>query len=249
MKGEWLIMIKIVNLNKYFGNKHVLKDINLEIEDGEVIGVIGPSGSGKSTLIRCINNLEEASSGSIYINGKDISKLGKEINLVRQKIGMVFQHFHLFPHKTVLENITLAPVLTGKLSKEEAEKKAIELLKTMGLLDKKDEYPNSLSGGQKQRIAIARSLAMDPEIILFDEVTSALDPEMVGEVLNVMKDLAKTGITMIVVTHEMAFAKQVADRVIFMADGEIIEENTAIDLFENPQNPRTIEFLSKVLEY
>lgn len=242
-------MIKIVNLNKYFGNKHVLKDINLEIEDGEVIGVIGPSGSGKSTLIRCINNLEEASSGSIYINGKDISKLGKEINLVRQKIGMVFQHFHLFPHKTVLENITLAPVLTGKLSKVEAEKKAIELLKTMGLLDKKDEYPNSLSGGQKQRIAIARSLAMDPEIILFDEVTSALDPEMVGEVLNVMKDLAKTGITMVVVTHEMAFAKQVADRVIFMADGEIIEENTAIDLFENPQNPRTIEFLSKVLEY
>ncbi|MFY9214256.1 MAG: amino acid ABC transporter ATP-binding protein [Tissierellaceae bacterium] len=242
-------MIKIVNLNKYFGNKHVLKDINLEIEDGEVIGVIGPSGSGKSTLIRCINNLEEASSGSIYINGKDISKLGKEINLVRQKIGMVFQHFHLFPHKTVLENITLAPVLTGKLSKVEAEKKAIELLKTMGLLDKKDEYPNSLSGGQKQRIAIARSLAMDPEIILFDEVTSALDPEMVGEVLNVMKDLAKTGITMVVVTHEMAFAKQVADRVIFMADGEIIEENKAVDLFENPQNPRTIEFLSKVLEY
>ncbi|NLI65320.1 MAG: amino acid ABC transporter ATP-binding protein [Tissierellia bacterium] len=242
-------MIKIVNLNKYFGNKHVLKDINLEIEDGEVIGVIGPSGSGKSTLIRCINNLEEASSGSIYINGKDISKLGKEINHVRQKIGMVFQHFHLFPHKTVLENITLAPVLTGKLSKVEAEKKAIELLKTMGLLDKKDEYPNSLSGGQKQRIAIARSLAMDPEIILFDEVTSALDPEMVGEVLNVMKDLAKTGITMVVVTHEMAFAKQVADRVIFMADGEIIEENKAVDLFENPQNPRTIEFLSKVLEY
>ena len=238
-----------MNLNKYFGNKHVLKDINLEIEDGEVIGVIGPSGSGKSTLIRCINNLEEASSGSIYINGKDISKLGKEINLVRQKIGMVFQHFHLFPHKTVLENITLAPVLTGKLSKVEAEKKAIELLKTMGLLDKKDEYPNSLSGGQKQRIAIARSLAMDPEIILFDEVTSALDPEMVGEVLNVMKDLAKTGITMVVVTHEMAFAKQVADRVIFMADGEIIEENKAVDLFENPQNPRTIEFLSKVLEY
>ena len=238
-----------MNLNKYFGNKHVLKDINLEIEDGEVIGVIGPSGSGKSTLIRCINNLEEASSGSIYINGKDISKLGKEINHVRQKIGMVFQHFHLFPHKTVLENITLAPVLTGKLSKVEAEKKAIELLKTMGLLDKKDEYPNSLSGGQKQRIAIARSLAMDPEIILFDEVTSALDPEMVGEVLNVMKDLAKTGITMVVVTHEMAFAKQVADRVIFMADGEIIEENKAVDLFENPQNPRTIEFLSKVLEY
>ncbi len=242
-------MIKIENLNKYFGDKHVLKNINLEIEEGEVVGLIGPSGSGKSTLIRCINYLEEPSSGKIYIKGQDIASSGKDIDRIRQGIGMVFQHFHLFPHKTVLENITLAPILTKKLTKEEAEKKAIELLKTMDLLDKKDSYPDSLSGGQKQRIAIARSLAMDPEIMLFDEATSALDPEMVGEVLNVMKDLAKTGMTMIVVTHEMAFAKQVADRVIFMADGEIIEENDAVELFENPQNPRTKEFLSKVLAY
>ena len=240
-------MIKIENLNKYFGDKHVLKDISLEIEDGEVIGLIGPSGSGKSTLIRCINYLEEPTSGSIYINDKNIAKLGKEIDNIRQEIGMVFQHFYLFPHKTVLENISLAPILTGKLTKDEAEKKAMELLQTMELLDKKDVYPDSLSGGQKQRIAIARSLAMDPKTMLFDEVTSALDPEMVGEVLNVMKELAKTGMTMVVVTHEMAFARQVADRVIFMADGEIIEENNAKDLFENPQNPRTREFLSKVL--
>ena len=242
-------MIKIENLNKFFGDKHVLKDINLEIEDGEVIGLIGPSGSGKSTLIRCIDYLEEPTSGEIYINDKNIAKSGKEIDKIRQKIGMVFQHFHLFPHKTVMENITLAPILTGKLTEKEAEYKALELLNTMDLLDKKDVYPNSLSGGQKQRIAIARSLAMDPEIMLFDEVTSALDPEMVGEVLNVMKELAKTGMTMIVVTHEMAFAKQVADRVIFIADGEVVEENNAIDVFENPQNIRTREFLSKVLEY
>lgn len=242
-------MIKIENLNKYFGDKHVLKNINLEIEDGEVIGLIGPSGSGKSTLIRCINYLEEPSSGNIYINGEDIAQAGKEIDKIRQKIGMVFQHFHLFPHKTVFENITLAPILTGQSTRKEAEEKAIELLKTMGLLDKKEAYPDSLSGGQKQRIAIARSLAMNPEVMLFDEVTSALDPEMVGEVLNVMKDLAKTGMTMIVVTHEMAFAKQVANRVIFMADGEVVEENKAVDLFENPKNPRTREFLSKVLEY
>lgn len=249
MKGDWHTMIKIENLNKYFGDKHVLKDINLKIQDGEVVGLIGPSGSGKSTLIRCINYLEEPTSGNIYINDKNIANMGKEIDNIRQQIGMVFQHFHLFPHKTVFENITLAPILTGKLTKDEAEEKAMELLKTMDLLDKKDAYPNSLSGGQKQRIAIARSLAMEPEVMLFDEVTSALDPEMVGEVLCVMKNLAKTGMTMIVVTHEMAFARQVADRVIFMADGEIIEENNAVDLFENPQNPRTKEFLSKVLEY
>lgn len=240
-------MIKIKNLNKYFGDKHVLKNINLEIEDGEVVALIGPSGSGKSTLIRCIDYLEVPDSGDVYINGKNIAKSEKEIDKIRQSIGMVFQHFNLFPHKTVLENITLAPVLTGKMSKEEAEDKAIELLKTMDLLDKKDVYPNSLSGGQKQRIAIARSLAMEPEIMLFDEATSALDPEMVGEVLKVMKDLAESGMTMIVVTHEMAFAKQVADRVIFMAEGEIVEENSAVELFENPQQPRTIEFLSKVL--
>lgn len=242
-------MIKIVGLNKFFGEKHVLKNINVEIKDGEVIGLIGPSGSGKSTLIRCMNLLEEPSSGSVYINNNDLSRSGDEINRIRQQIGMVFQHFHLFPHKTVMENITTAPILTGKLSKEKAEEKAIELLITMDLLDKKDAYPNSLSGGQKQRIAIARSLAMDPAVMLFDEVTSALDPEMVGEVLNVMKDLAKTGMTMVVVTHEMAFAKQVADRVIFMDEGEIVEENKATELFDNPKNQRTIEFLSKVLEY
>ncbi|HZJ99455.1 MAG TPA: amino acid ABC transporter ATP-binding protein [Tissierellaceae bacterium] len=242
-------MIKIENLNKFFGEKHVLKNINLEIKDGEVVGLIGPSGSGKSTLIRCINYLEEPSSGSIFFNGQDISKAGNEINNIRQQIGMVFQHFHLFPHKTVFENITTAPILTGKLSHKDAEKRALELLELMDLTDKKDAYPDSLSGGQKQRIAIARSLAMDPQLMLFDEVTSALDPEMVGEVLNVMKDLASSGMTMVVVTHEMAFAKQVADRVIFMADGEIAEENSAKELFDNPQNPRTVEFLSKVLEY
>lgn len=242
-------MIKIENLNKFFGEKHVLKNINLQIMEGEVIGLIGPSGSGKSTLIRCINNLEQPTSGSVFIHEQNITHMGSEIDKVRQQIGMVFQHFYLFPHKTVLENITIAPILTGKLTKEEANEKAIELLNTMDLLDKKDSYPNSLSGGQKQRIAIARALAMEPKVMLFDEVTSALDPEMVGEVLNVMKGLAKSGMTMIVVTHEMAFAKQVANRVIFMADGIIVEENNAVDLFEHPQNERTIEFLSKVLEY
>lgn len=246
-KGDCHTVIKIVNLDKYYGEKQVLKNINLEIKEGEVVALIGPSGSGKSTLIKCIDYLEEPTSGEIYINGKNIADSGKDIDKIRQNIGMVFQHFNLFPHKTVLENITLAPVLTGRMSKEEAEDKAIELLKTMDLLDKKDSYPASLSGGQKQRIAIARSLAMEPKIMLFDEATSALDPEMVGEVLKVMKDLAESGMTMVVVTHEMAFAKEVADRVIFMAEGEIVEENTAVDLFENPQNPRTIEFLSKVL--
>lgn len=240
-------MIKIEKLNKYFGDKHVLKDIDLHIEKGEVVGVIGPSGSGKSTLIRCVDFLEEPSSGHIYINGKSIRNSSNGINNVRQSMGMVFQHFNLFPHKKVIENITLAPVLTGRLTREEANKKAMELLKTLGLVDKKDAYPSSLSGGQKQRIAIARSLAMDPQIMMFDEPTSALDPEMVNEVLEVMRDLAETGITMIVVTHEMAFAKEVANRVIFMDEGEIVEENSAVELFENPQNHRTQEFLSKVL--
>lgn len=242
-------MIKVQALNKFFGDKHVLKDIDLEIKDGEVIGLIGPSGSGKSTLIRCMNYLEEPSSGTIYIKGENLAESGKDIDKIRQNIGMVFQHFHLFPHKTVLENITLAPILTGQLKEKEAEIKAMELLKTMDLIDKRDAYPNSLSGGQKQRIAIARALAMEPEIMLFDEVTSALDPEMVGEVLNAMKNLAETGMTMVVVTHEMAFAKQVADKVVFMAEGRIVEINKAVDLFENPQDPRTKEFLSKVLEY
>lgn len=240
-------MIKIENLNKFYGKKQVLKNINLEIGEGEVVALIGPSGSGKSTLIRCIDYLEEPSSGDIYIIGENIAEVGKDIDKIRQNIGMVFQNFNLFSHKTVLENITLAPVLTGRMSKKEAENKAIELLEKMDLLDKKDVYPSSLSGGQKQRIAIARSLAMEPKIMLFDEATSALDPEMVGEVLKVMKDLAKSGMTMIVVTHEMAFAKEVSERVIFMDSGEIIEGNTAVELFENPENSRTKEFLSKVL--
>lgn len=242
-------MIRIEKLNKYFGDKHVLKDLDLEIKEGEVIGLIGPSGSGKSTLIRSINLLEEPTSGTITFKDQKLKASSKNIDQVRQKIGMVFQHFHLFPHKTVLENITFAPLTTGLMKKDQAEKKALELLETMGLSDKKDAYPNSLSGGQKQRVAIARALAMDPEVMLFDEVTSALDPEMVGEVLNVMKDLAKSGMTMVIVTHEMAFAKQVASRVIFMADGEIVEENQAVELFENPQRNRTKNFLSKVLEY
>ncbi len=243
------MMIKIEGLNKYFGDKHVLKDLSLQIQEGEVIGLIGPSGSGKSTLIRTINYLEEPTSGDIYFKGELINKSSKKIDEVRQEIGMVFQHFHLFPHKTVLENITFAPIITGKYKKAQAEEKAMELLATMDLLDKKDSYPYSLSGGQKQRVAIARALAMDPELMLFDEVTSALDPEMVGEVLNVMKNLAKSGMTMVIVTHEMAFAKQVASRVIFMSDGEIVEENQAVELFENPQRERTKDFLSKVLEY
>ena len=242
-------MIRIEKLNKYFGDKHVLKDLDLEIKEGEVIGLIGPSGSGKSTLIRSINLLEEPTSGTITFKDQKLKASSKNIDQVRQKIGMVFQHFHLFPHKTVLENITFAPLTTGLMKKDQAEKKALELLETMGLSDKKDAYPNSLSGGQKQRVAIARALAMDPEVMLFDEVTSALDPEMVGEVLKVMKDLAKSGMTMVIVTHEMAFAKQVASRVIFMADGEIVEENQAVELFENPQRNRTKDFLSKVLEY
>lgn len=242
-------MIKVEHLNKFFGDKHVLKDVSVEINDGEVVGLIGPSGSGKSTLIRCMNYLEKPTSGDIYINGKNIAEAGKDIDKIRQKVGMVFQHFHLFPHKTVLENITLAPILSGQLNKKEATEKAMKLLETMDLVDKRDAYPDTLSGGQKQRIAIARSLAMDPEIMLFDEVTSALDPEMVGDVLNVMKDLAQTGMTMVVVTHEMAFAKQVADKVIFMAEGRIVEIAGATEIFENPKDPRTKEFLSKVLEY
>lgn len=237
-------MLKINNLNKSFGNKQVLKDINLNINKGEVIALIGPSGSGKSTLIRCINGLETITLGEILY--KDVSIEKQNITL---DIGMVFQHFNLFNNKTILENITLAPILTGKKSKKESEEKAMKLLEMMGLVDKKDSYPSSLSGGQKQRIAIARSLAMEPEIMLFDEATSALDPEMVGEVLNVMKNLAEEGMTMIVVTHEMAFAKQVADRGIFMVDGHIVEDNTAIGLFENPKEERTKEFLSQILDY
>lgn len=239
-------MIELIDVNKYFGDKHVLKNINLKIEQGEVVALIGPSGSGKSTTLRCMNFMERPTSGKVIFEGQT---LDRNLHKSREQIGMVFQHFHLFPHKTVLENITLAPILTGKMNEEEAKKIGMELLERMGLVDKKNDYPSSLSGGQKQRIAIARSLAMTPRLMLFDEVTSALDPEMVGEVLNVMKDLAKEGMTMVVVTHEMAFAKQVSDRVIFMAEGEIVEEGVEDELFLHPQKERTRDFLSKVLEY
>lgn len=242
------MIIKIENLAKSFNNKQILKDINFEIKKGEVISIIGPSGSGKSTFLRCINMLEIPDEGSIYFKDEKITKNEKQLNMIRQKLGMVFQQFNLFPHMTVKENITLAPVLTGKYDKHSAEEKAKELLKILGLEDKIDVYPNKLSGGQKQRIAIARALAMEPEIMLFDEVTSALDPEMVKEVLDVMKDLAVSGMTMVLVTHEMNFAKQISDRVVFMSDGRITEVGTPKEIFENPKEARTKEFLSKVLE-
>lgn len=239
-------MIRVKNLKKEFGNNVVLKDISMDIEKGEAISVIGPSGSGKSTFLRCINGLEEISGGHIFINEFDIADHNLNIDKLREKIGMVFQSFNLFPHLTVLENITLAPVTLKKMTKEQAREKARELLKKVGLEEKADVYPSSLSGGQKQRVAIARALAMEPEAILFDEPTSALDPEMVGEVLQVMKSLVKDGMTMIVVTHEMGFAKEVCDRVIFMADGEIVEQGSPNDVFLNPQHERTKNFL-KVL--
>ena len=239
-------MIKVKNLKKQFGNNVVLKDISVAIEKGEVISVIGPSGSGKSTFLRCINGLEEFDGGHILVDNEDMADKNLNIDKLREKIGMVFQSFNLFPHLTVLENIILAPVTLKKMNKEEAKVKAKELLKKVGLEEKANFYPSSLSGGQKQRVAIARALAMNPEAILFDEPTSALDPEMVGEVLQVMKSLAKDGMTMIVVTHEMGFAREVCDRVIFMADGEIVEQGNPNDVFLNPQHERTQNFL-KVL--
>lgn len=240
-------MIKISNLHKSFGNLEVLKGIDEEVKKGEVLVIIGPSGSGKSTLLRCMNLLEAPSEGSILYKDEDITKKGVNVNKVRENMGMVFQHFNLFPHMTVLDNITLAPMKVKNKSKEEAERIAYELLKKIGLQDKAKEYPNKLSGGQKQRIAIARALAMEPEVMLFDEPTSALDPEMVGEVLNVMKDLASEGMTMAVVTHEMGFAREVADRVIFMDEGVIVEEGSPDEIFSNPKNLRTKDFLGKVL--
>lgn len=240
-------MIRIKNLKKSYGKLEVLKGINTEIREGEVISIIGPSGSGKSTFLRCINRLEEPTSGEIFIHGTNILKKNVNINKIRENVGMVFQHFNLYPHKTVLENIILGPVKLKKISKAEAEEKAIELLKKVGLEDKKDVYPNKLSGGQKQRVAIARALAMDPQIMLFDEPTSALDPEMIGEVLIVMKELAQAGMTMIVVTHEMGFARNVANRVFFMDGGYILEDAAPSEVFENPKNDRTKEFLRKVL--
>ena len=240
-------MINIKNLQKTFGKNEVLKGIDLEIEAGEVVVIIGPSGSGKSTFLRCLNQLEEASSGDIIIDGANLTDKNTDINQVRQHIGMVFQHFNLFPHLSILENIVLAPTDLGRLSKDEAEKKALELLERVGLADKKDAYPDSLSGGQKQRVAIARALAMNPDIMLFDEPTSALDPEMVGDVLGVMKDLAKQGMTMVIVTHEMGFAKEVANRVMFIDGGNFLEDGSPEQVFENPQTPRTKDFLDKVL--
>ncbi|MBE6052375.1 MAG: amino acid ABC transporter ATP-binding protein [Clostridium sartagoforme] len=240
-------MINVNNLHKYFGENEVLKGINQNIKKGEVVVVIGPSGSGKSTFLRCLNLLEEPTDGEIIFEGNNITDKNTNINEIREKMGMVFQQFNLFPHKSVLENLTIAPINVKNKSKNEANEKAMELLQKVGLVDKADAYPSSLSGGQKQRIAIARALAMEPDVMLFDEPTSALDPEMVGEVLNVMKSLAKEGMTMVVVTHEMGFAREVGDRIIFMDGGNIIEEGTPEEIFDNPKNSRTKDFLSKVL--
>ncbi len=240
-------MIKTKDLAISFGELKVLKGITTEIYPGEKVAIIGPSGSGKSTFLRCLNLLETPDSGEIWFDGKLITDPATDINLVRQQMGMVFQHFNLFPHLTVLENITLAPVKLKLATEEEATARAMALLERIGLVDKANEHPNRLSGGQKQRIAIVRSLAMNPKVILFDEPTSALDPEMVGEVLDLMKSLAKDGMTMAVVTHEIGFAREVATRVLFMDEGVILEEGTPTEIFDNPKNPRTIDFLSKVL--
>lgn len=240
-------MIHVNNLHKSFGNNDVLKGIDEHIERGEVVVVIGPSGSGKSTFLRCLNLLEEPTSGEIIFEGNNITDKKTDINRLREKMGMVFQQFNLFPHKSVIDNITLAPIKVKKIKPEDAKAKAMDLLKMVGLTEKADAYPASLSGGQKQRIAIARALAMEPDVMLFDEPTSALDPEMVGEVLSVMKELAKGGMTMVVVTHEMGFAKEVGDRILFMDGGKIVEQGRPSELFNNPRNPRTIDFLSKVL--
>lgn len=241
------VLIQIDSLCKSFGKHQVLRGINTEIRQGEVIAIIGPSGCGKSTFLRSINLLEKPTSGTITFEGTDITDKSVDIDKMRQKIGMVFQHFHLFPNHTIKGNIMLAPVKLGLMTKEEASKKADELLERVGLLDRAEAYPSQLSGGQKQRVAIIRALAMNPDVMLFDEPTSALDPEMVGEVLNVMRDLAKQGMTMAVVTHEMGFAKEVGTRVMFIDEGQIKEENTPKEFFENPKNPRLQEFLSKVL--
>lgn len=242
-----LSKIEVRDLHKYFGDNEVLRGISCDIEEGELVCVIGPSGSGKSTFLRCINCLEEPTSGSITVSGHLMTAAHANIDKLREDIGMVFQQFNLFPNLTVMKNITLAPVLTKKYSKEEAYEVGQRLLARVGLTDKEHAYPSSLSGGQKQRVAIARALAMRPEVMLFDEPTSALDPEMVGEVLDVMKQLASEGMTMVVVTHEMGFARNVADRVFFIDEGVIAEEGDPVQIFDNPQNPRTQDFLNKVL--
>ena len=240
-------MINVENLSKNFGDLKVLKNISTTINKGEIISIIGPSGSGKSTFLRCINKLEEPTEGHIYIDGMDLMDKNTDINKIRERVGMVFQHFNLFPNMTVLENLTLSPIMVKKESKEEAEKYASYLLEKVGLSDKANSYPTQLSGGQKQRIAIARALAMKPEVILFDEPTSALDPEMIKEVLDVIRDLAKEGMTMLIVTHEMGFARNVGNRILFMDNGEIIEDCSPKDFFENPTNERIKDFLNKVL--
>ena len=240
-------MIVVEDLHKKFGNLEVLKGINCRVEEQEVVCIIGPSGSGKSTFLRCLNGLESITSGTVVINGHALSDSKTNINVVRQQVGMVFQHFNLFPHLKVIDNVMLAPQRVSKVNREQARAKAVALLEKVGLTDKTDVYPNALSGGQMQRVAIARALAMDPKVMLFDEPTSALDPEIVGEVLAVMKDLAREGMTMVVVTHEMGFAREVADRVIFMDQGQIVEEGTPSQIFNDAQHARTQGFLSKIL--
>lgn len=241
------LKIDVQDLHKYYGENEVLKGITAQFYEGDVVCIIGPSGSGKSTFLRTLNLLETITSGKVIVDGFDLSDKNTNVDKARENIGMVFQHFNLFPHMTVLDNITFAPVELGKLTKAEAEKNGMELLEKVGLADKRDAYPDSLSGGQKQRVAIARSLAMNPDIMLFDEPTSALDPEMVGDVLEVMKDLAEQGMTMLIVTHEMGFARRVANRVIFTDGGEFIEDGTPEEIFDNPQHPRLQDFLNKVL--
>ncbi len=247
LNGEY--MVEIVDLHKRFGFHEVLKGVNLKVRPSEVLVVVGPSGSGKSTMLRCVNGLEHATSGHIYIEGVDITDHKVDINAMRQKVGIVFQSFNLFPHLTALRNVTLAPVKVKKMDPAEAEEKALNLLERVGLKEKASAYPAHLSGGQQQRVAIARALAMEPDLMLFDEVTSALDPELVKEVLDVMKDLAREGMTMMVVTHEMGFAKEVGDRLIFMDDGNIVEEGPPEEIFTNPRSPRAIDFFSKILSH
>lgn len=241
------IMVHVKDLKKNFGKLEVLKGMSIDIAEGEVVVLLGPSGSGKSTFLRCLNQLEAATAGTIIIDGNDVTDKHIDINVVRENIGMVFQHFNLFPHKTVLQNIMLAPVELKKMTKEEAKDKGMQLLKRVGMEQKADAYPSQLSGGQKQRVAIARALAMNPDIMLFDEPTSALDPEMVGEVLSVMQELAAEGMTMVVVTHEIGFAREVADRIVFMDGGYIVEQGTPDEVISHPKEERTIDFLNKVL--
>jgi ABC-type polar amino acid transport system ATPase subunit len=243
-------MVDVVDLRKSFGHNEVLRGVNLRVKPSEVLVIVGPSGSGKSTMLRCINGLEPATSGHIFIEGVDITDHHNvDINEMRMKVGIVFQSFNLFPHLTTLRNVTLAPIKVRKANQDEANEKAMRMLERVGLKEKADAYPAHLSGGQQQRVAIARALAMDPDLMLFDEVTSALDPELVQEVLDVMKDLAREGMTMLVVTHEMGFAREVGDRLIFMDEGEIVEEGKPVDIFTNPQSPRAIDFFSKILSH